>query len=126
MKIDGIDPVQLDKIYDKTQKPILQETQRQDPRQKQQEKVLGKGQRILEWDNTHMEELQQGVERLNSTAHTFNTGLRFLIHEETNRMMVQVVDLDEDKVIKEIPPEKVLNMVAQIQNIIGLLIDTRR
>ncbi|MGI5876314.1 MAG: flagellar protein FlaG [Dethiobacteria bacterium] len=126
MRVDGIDPVQLDKVYDKTQKPIIQEIQRQDPTLKQQNKVLGKEQRILEWEESHMEELQEGVERLNSTANVFNTGLRFLIHEETNRIMVQVVDLKEDEVIREIPPEKILNMVAQIQNIIGLFIDTRR
>jgi flagellar protein FlaG len=126
VRVDGIDPVQLDKVYDKTQKPIIQEIQRQDPTLKQQNKVLGKEQRILEWEESHMEELQEGVERLNSTANVFNTGLRFLIHEETNRIMVQVVDLKEDEVIREIPPEKILNMVAQIQNIIGLFIDTRR
>ena len=103
MRVDGIDPVQLDKVYDKTQKPIIQEIQRQDPTLKQQNKVLGKEQRILEWEESHMEELQEGVERLNSTANVFNTGLRFLIHEETNRIMVQVVDLKEDEVIREIP-----------------------
>ena len=41
-------------------------------------------------------------------------------------MVEVVVDLAENEVIKEIPPEKILNMVAQIQNIIGLFIDTRR
>jgi flagellar protein FlaG len=40
--------------------------------------------------------------------------------------MVQVVNLENNEVIKEIPPEKILNVVAQIQNIIGLFVDTRR
>jgi flagellar protein FlaG len=126
MKIDGVDPVQLNRIHDQTQKPVIQESQRQDPRQKQQDKILGREQKVLEWDRSHMEDLQQGVERLNDTAQTFNTGLRFVIHEETERIMVQVIDRDEDKIIREIPPEKILNIVAQIQNILGLFVDTRR
>jgi flagellar protein FlaG len=73
-----------------------------------------------------MEDLEEEVEKINTAAQTFNTGLRFRIHEGSERVMVEVVDLDENEVIKEIPPEKILNMVAQIQNIIGLFIDTRR
>lgn len=126
MKVDGVDPLQLNKIHDLTQKPVVLESQRQDPGQKGRYKVLGKEQKVLEWDRTYMEDLQEQVEKINTAARTFNTGLRFCIHEESERVMVEVVDLDENEVIKEIPPEKILNMVAQIQNIIGLLIDTRR
>ena len=126
MKVDGVDPIHLNKIHDLTQKPVVQESYRQDPRQKQQDKVLGKEQRVLEWDRTYMEDLQEQVEKINTAAKTFNTGLRFRIHEESERIMVEVIDLAENEVIKENPPERILNMVAQIQNIIGLFIDTRR
>ncbi|NMB41467.1 MAG: flagellar protein FlaG [Firmicutes bacterium] len=126
MKIDGIDPVQLNKIHDQTQKAVVQESHKQDPKQKQQDKVLAREQRVLEWENTYMEELEDAVEKVNITAETFNIGLRFRIHEESERIMVQVVNLKDNEVIKEIPPEKLLNVVAQIQNIIGLFIDTRR
>jgi len=126
VKIDGVDPVQLGKIQEQTQKAVVQESHRQDPRQKQQDRVLGREQRVLEWERTHMEELEDAVGKLNATAQTFNIGLRFLIHEESERIMVQVIDRTDNEVIREIPPEKVLNVVAQIQNIIGLFIDTRR
>jgi flagellar protein FlaG len=126
MKVDGVDSLQLNKIHDLTRKPVVLESQRQDPGQKGRDKVLGREQKVLEWDRTHMEDLEEQVEKINTAAQTFNTGLRFRIHEESERVMVEVVDLDENEVIKEIPPEKILNMVAQIQNIIGLFIDTRR
>ena len=118
--------MQLNKIHDQTQKAVVQESHKQDPKQKQQDKVLAREQRVLEWENTYMEELDDAVEKVNITAETFNIGLRFRIHEESERIMVQVVNLKDNEVIKEIPPEKLLNVVAQIQNIIGLFIDTRR
>lgn len=126
MKVDGIDPLQLNKIHEQTQKAVVQESHRQDPRQKQQDKVLGREQRVVEWERSYMEDLQDAVEKVNITADTFNISLRFRIHEESERIMVQVVNLENNEVIKEIPPEKILNVVAQIQNIIGLFIDTRR
>ncbi|NLL57927.1 MAG: flagellar protein FlaG [Firmicutes bacterium] len=126
MKVDGIDPLQLNKIHEQTQKAVVQESHRQDPRQKQQDKVLGREQRVVEWERSYMEDLQDAVEKVNITADTFNISLRFRIHEESERIMVQVVNLENNEVIKEIPPEKILNVVAQIQNIIGLFVDTRR
>lgn len=126
MKVDGIDPLQLNKIHEQTQKAVVQESHRQDPRQKQQDKVLGREQRVVEWERSYMEDLQDAVEKVNITADTFNISLRFRIHEESERIMVQVINLENNEVIKEIPPEKILNVVAQIQNIIGLFIDTRR
>ena len=126
MKVDGIDPLQLNKIHEQTQKAVVQESHRQDPRQKQQDKVLGREQRVVEWERTYMEDLEEAVKKVNITAETFNVGLRFRIHEESERIMVQVINLENNEVIKEIPPEKILNVVAQIQNIIGLFIDTRR
>ncbi len=126
VRIDGIDSVQLNKIHDQTQKTVIQESHRQDPRQKQQDKVLGREQKVLEWENSYMEDLQDAVEKVNITADTFSVGLRFRIHEGSERVMVQIVNLRENEVIKEIPPERLLNVVAQIQNIIGLFVDTRR
>ena len=126
MKIGGIDPVNLNRILEITQKPVIQESERQDPKQKQHQKVLNREQKVLEWDRTHMEDLQEAVEKINTTAQAFNTGLRFRIHEESERVMVEVVNRSDNEVIKEIPPEKVLNMVAQIQTVIGLFVDQRR
>lgn len=126
MKIDGVDPVHFNKIQDQSNKPVVQEAQRQNPRQKQQDKVLGREEKVLEADQSQIEELEEAVEKANATAQTFNAGLDFVIHEDSERMMVQVVDRVEDEVIKELPPEKLLNMVAQIQNIIGVFLDTRR
>ena len=56
--------------------------------------------------------------------------LEFSIHEETNRVMVRVLErseavLEEEKVIREIHPEKLLDLLAEIKKLIGILIDCR-
>ena len=44
---------------------------------------------------------------------------------KTQRIMVKVINIDTDEVIKELPPEDVLDTVARIREMIGLLIDER-
>lgn len=68
-------------------------------------------------------EVQEAVEALNNSIEYINRRLRFTIHEDTQRVMVRVVNLETDEVIKEIPPEEVLDTVARIREMIGLLID---
>jgi len=40
-------------------------------------------------------------------------------------MMVRVIDSASQEVIKEVPPEAVLEAVARVREIIGLLLDER-
>ncbi len=126
VKVDGVDPVQLNRVQDQTLKPKIQEGQRHEAGQKQRERVLAQDQQVVEWDISHLEELEKNVEQVNKIAETLNLSVRFRIHEESERVKAEVVDRLTDEVIREIPPERVLNMVAQIQSLIGLFIDTRR
>ncbi|EEG76535.1 flagellar protein FlaG [Dethiobacter alkaliphilus] len=72
------------------------------------------------------QETDHAVEQLNKTSDALNLSLRFKLHEGTDRMMVQVVDTKADEIIKEMPPENLLNVVAQIQNMVGLMLDAKR
>lgn len=71
------------------------------------------------------EKLEAAVEKLNDTANMFNHSLRFRIHEATHRTMISVVDKKTDKVIREIPGEEALDMVADLQKNIGLIFDKK-
>ncbi len=72
-----------------------------------------------------LEEFESVVEGISSALEITNRGLEFTIHKETERVMVKVIDRDTQEVIKEIPPENVLDMVARIHEMIGLMIDER-
>jgi len=127
----GIDPVQPGRIHERTQNPAVKESHRQEPKQQKQDQVDGRKREGAGsgagWERGSLSELRDGVKKLNITAQAFDAGLRFRLHEDSERLMVQVVDRSaNNEVIKEIPPEKMLDMVARIQDIIGLFIDTRR
>ena len=55
-----------------------------------------------------------------------NSEAVFGIHEKTNRVTIKIIDKDTREVIKEVPPEKTLDMIAKVWELAGILIDERR
>ena len=68
-------------------------------------------------------ELDGAVNKVNITMGLFENGLSFMVHEKTNRIIVRLVNNHTGEVIKEIPPEKMLDIAADILEMIGLIID---
>lgn len=71
------------------------------------------------------EKLEEKIEQLNETVEIFDKQIHFQIHEATNRIMVQVIEKETEEVISEIPPEKILDLVARIEEMIGLIMDKK-
>ncbi|SHK30394.1 flagellar protein FlaG [Desulforamulus aeronauticus] len=69
------------------------------------------------------EQIQQAVGKMNKTMETYNTELRFKFHEESGEYIVKIINPKDNSVVKEIPPERVLNMVAYFKKMIGLVVD---
>ena len=63
------------------------------------------------------------MEDINKKA--VNSEAIFGIHEGTNRVTIKLVDRDTKELIKELPPEKTLDMIAKIWEMAGLMIDER-
>ena len=55
-----------------------------------------------------------------------NSEAIFGVHEGTNRVTIKIVDKSTKEVIKELPPEKTLDMIARIWDMAGILVDERR
>lgn len=72
---------------------------------------------------TH-EQVRKAVERLNKNL--ANSEAVFGIHEDTNRVTIKIVDKNTKEVIKELPPEKTLDMIAKVWEMAGILVDERR
>jgi len=70
--------------------------------------------------------LNEALQKLKTVGDIFNRRLDFRVDEETNRIIVKVIDTETDKVIKEIPPEQLVELAAKIQKMIGLLVDEER
>lgn len=71
--------------------------------------------------------LAKAVDQVEQLMSTVNESLRFKIHEDTNRTIITVVNQDTGEVVREIPSEKFLDLVAMFQKqLSGLLVDENR
>ena len=70
------------------------------------------------------ESIRRAVENINKKL--TNSEAVFGIHEKTNRVTIKIVDKETKEVIKELPPEKTLDMIAKVWEIAGLLVDEKR
>lgn len=68
--------------------------------------------------------IKKAVEDINRKA--MNSEAIFGIHEATNRVTIKIVDRTTKEVIKELPPEKTLDMLAKAWELAGLMVDERR
>lgn len=71
------------------------------------------------------EKIKNAVEELNKKIASHSEAV-FGIHEKTNRVTIKIVDKDSKKVIKELPPEKTLDMIAKVWEMAGILVDEKK
>ncbi len=53
------------------------------------------------------------------------TRLEFKIHDETKRIMVKILDKTSNELISEVPPEKLLDLIANLWIQAGLIVDEK-
>ena len=128
MRVDGTDHLIMDKIQQQTGRTkvnTMEDTSADNEVKKRQETIRGKA---LSGENTldQAEELEEAVKQANDASDAVDLNLRFQIHEKSERIMVEVVDIRNNEVVKEIPSEQVLNLVGQIQDLIGFFLDEQR
>ena len=69
--------------------------------------------------------LEKIISDLNKKLDASGRELRCSIHEKTGQVIVKVVDTETGKTIREIPPEKSLDILAKILEQSGLLVDEK-
>ena len=78
----------------------------------------------------YAEMTKQQSDKIKKAVEQFNKNLGhssaiFGVHEATNRVMIKIVDKDTKEVIKEVPPEETLDMIAKVWEIAGILVDKK-
>ena len=71
------------------------------------------------------EELQTVTADLSKLMESLNTDIKFSIHKASGRMMVRVVDSKTQDVLKEFPPEELLDTIGAIREYVGALLDKK-
>ena len=71
------------------------------------------------------EEVIDFIEKANSEFVAYDRKFEFSIHEKTKQIMVKILDSTTNEVIRELPPEKVLDMVAGLWEMAGIIVDRK-
>lgn len=72
--------------------------------------------------NKDIAKVAQGV---NTVLAESGNHVRFVLHDKTDKMMVQIVDNTSDKVLRTIPSKELLDLAARIDELIGMLVDKK-
>ena len=70
--------------------------------------------------------LKSILNETNNKIKPTRTRCEFSYVEDVNRVSIKVMDIDTDKVIREIPPEETLEMLQKLWEVAGLLVDEKR
>lgn len=103
-------------------KELARDTTAMDTKETSGEGAGGSGQQMT--PEQQAAQIKKAIEDINKKAK--NSEAIFGIHEGTNRVTIKLVDRDTKEVIKELPPEKTLDMIAKVWEMAGLMVDERR
>lgn len=74
-----------------------------------------------EKENFTKEDLDKAVKKLNKFLEDEKTHAEYEKHKDLGTIMVRIVDDETEKVVIELPPKKVLDMIASMCKQVGLL-----
>lgn len=119
MRINGVDPKVVEQVREQVSQPVV--------RQLKEAREINEEYREQEHSNREGSSggLEQALEQLNQLSKTMGSSLIFRLVEKDSQAKVEVVDGQENRVIKEVNPEDVIQIVTQVEKLLGLLIDTR-
>lgn len=72
------------------------------------------------------EKVESAIRDINAKIRPTHTECQFSYHEATKRISIKVLDQESGEVIREIPPEKTLDMIAKTLELAGILVDEKR
>ncbi|OXS55893.1 hypothetical protein B1A99_21955 [Cohnella sp. CIP 111063] len=71
------------------------------------------------------EQLIRAVDRAIKSLEGPTTSFEVKVHEQTKAVMVKVFNKETGELIREIPPEKTLDLVVKMMEIAGILVDEK-
>lgn len=60
---------------------------------------------------------------LDKILQSLNWNIRIRVDEDTDRIVTQIVDPEKGEIIRQIPPQELLEIMSRLRNIVGLLLD---
>jgi flagellar protein FlaG len=102
-------------------------TQSQQTQQKEPIQRVEKAQVSSYKDQTKLsqEELKELSKALNHFLSLFNLETKLVYNKDAGQVIVQVIDKRTNEVIKQIPPEELLEVAKKIHDFVGLLLEKK-
>lgn len=127
MKIDGIDPLLMNKIKEQLNLKEVQQAERPaaDTRVTREGRSGQEREKKLS-DTDYEKKVREAIDKLNKNAKDEGQPLRFSAHKEENIWYVEVYDIEKNEKIREIPTEKALEVANRMQSLFGVLMDEKR
>lgn len=76
-------------------------------------------------ENITKEKLEQAVDSINEFLEVSHTSSKFVLHDGLDKYYVRLVDAKTEEVIKEIPPERLLDAFYEMQKLAGMIVDEK-
>jgi len=101
--------------------------QAQQTQQKELIQMVEKVQVSSNKDQTKLsqEELKELSQALNHFLSLFNLETKLVYNKDAGQVVVQVIDKRTNEVIKQIPPEELLEVAKKIHDFVGLLLEKK-
>lgn len=72
-------------------------------------------------------ELVSAIDKANKSVQGKEHEFNYKIHQSTGDVIVQILDKNTHEVIREVPPEKLIDLIEKLQELsVGALIDEKR
>jgi len=75
--------------------------------------------------NYDLEEVHKAVDKLNKFMEDEDIYTEYEVHDKFNQVMIKIVDNKTKDVLLEVPPKKILDMVAKMCEMVGILVDKK-
>ena len=106
-EIEGIEPVNLDQKRGTASKEIISSANAQN-----------RSIKAMQASQTEIEYVAQAMEKY---VNSMQRDLQIQVHQGTGSIMVKVISKETGKVIREVPPEELLNLAARMEQMMGVL-----
>ncbi len=74
-------------------------------------------------DKLDHEKLAGAVNSIREYVNSMGVKLKFEIHQKSDQVQVTVVNPENEKIIRKIPPDEILDLAASIEEMLGLFIN---
>ncbi len=76
-------------------------------------------------ESVDTEKLGKAIEVANKAFKEVNIGFKYVLNDKIDRAIVQVLNTETGEIIRQFPPEEIINMLERMYDLLGILIDKK-